>query len=98
MKVLVTGAGGFLGQAICRQLIAHGHQVRGLSRKRYPALDALGIEQRTADIASLDLVTEAAIGVDAIVHSAGRVGAWGRIEDYYETMYAAPTTCSRRAN
>ena len=24
-------------------------------------------------------------GVDAIIHSAGTVGAWGRIEDYYET-------------
>ena len=85
MKVLVTGGGGFLGQAICRQLVARGHRVRSLSRQHYAALDALGVEQRAADIASLDLVTEAAAGVDAIVHTAGKVGAWGRIEDYYET-------------
>jgi 2-alkyl-3-oxoalkanoate reductase len=85
MKVLVTGGGGFLGQAICRQLVAHGHAVRSLNRSSHPALDALGVDQRQGDIASLDLVTDAAAGVDAIIHSAGRVGTWGRIEDYYET-------------
>ena len=85
MKILVTGGGGFLGQAICRQLMARGHVVRSMNRQHYPALDAIGVEQRGADIASLDLVIEAAAGVDAIIHSAGRVGAWGRVEDYYET-------------
>src|SRR6201987_4514020 len=85
MKVLVTGGGGFLGQAICRQLVARGDEVRALNRQRYDALAALGVDQRIADIASLDLVIEAAKGVDAIVHSAGRVGTWGRLEDYYET-------------
>ncbi len=85
MKILVTGGGGFLGQAICRQLVARGHVVRSMNRQHYPALDAIGVEQRGADIASLGLVIEAAAGVDAIIHSAGRVGAWGRVEDYYET-------------
>jgi nucleoside-diphosphate-sugar epimerase len=85
MKILVTGGGGFLGQAICRQLVARGHVVRSMNRQHYPALDAIGVVQRSADIASLDLVIEAAAGVDAIIHSAGRVGAWGRVEDYYET-------------
>jgi nucleoside-diphosphate-sugar epimerase len=85
MKILVTGGGGFLGQAICRQLVARGHSVRSMNRKRYPALDALGVEQRSGDVASMDLVVEAAAGMDAIIHSAGRVGAWGRLEDYYET-------------
>jgi nucleoside-diphosphate-sugar epimerase len=85
MKVLVTGGGGFLGQAICKQLVAHGHSVRSLNRSAHPALAALGVDQRQGDIASLDLVTEAAAGVDAIIHTAGRVGTWGRIEDYYET-------------
>jgi nucleoside-diphosphate-sugar epimerase len=85
VKILVTGGGGFLGQAICRQLVARGHSVRSMNRQRYPALDAIGVEQRSADVASLDLVIEAASGVEAIIHSAGRVGAWGRVEDYYET-------------
>lgn len=85
MKVLVTGGGGFLGLAICRQLAAAGHDVCAFNRNRYPALDALQIEQRIGDVASLDSVTAAAEGVDAIIHSAGKVGGWGKIEDYYET-------------
>jgi len=85
MKVLVTGGGGFLGSAICRQLRAGGHTVFAFGRNRYPALEAQQIASRQGDIANLDSVAAAAEDVDAIVHSAGKVGAWGRLEDYYET-------------
>ena len=85
MKVLVTGGGGFLGQAICKQLVAQGHAVRSMNRRHHPELQAIGVEQRSGDVASLDLVIEAASGVEAVIHCAGRVGAWGRVEDYYET-------------
>jgi nucleoside-diphosphate-sugar epimerase len=84
MKVLVTGGGGFLGQAICKQLITAGHNVCAFNRNRYQALDVLKVEQRVGDISNLDSVTAAAADVDAIVHSAGKVGAWGRLDDYYE--------------
>ena len=47
MRVLVTGYGGFLGAAICRQLIDQGFSVRGLARSRYPELEKLGVEDRT---------------------------------------------------
>jgi nucleoside-diphosphate-sugar epimerase len=85
MKVLVTGGGGFLGQAVCKQLVAAGYTVCALNRNAHPALDDLKVEQRIGDIANLDSVVEAAKGVDAIVHSAGKVGAWGKLEDFYET-------------
>ncbi len=84
MKVLVTGGGGFLGQAICRQLVAKGHQVRTLNRHRYPALDALGVEQAVGDVATLDVVLEAAAGREAIVHTAAKAGAWGPLAEYYD--------------
>src|SRR3954462_7673044 len=84
IKVLVTGGGGFLGQAVCKQLAAAGHTVFAMNRNRYAALDAAKIEQRTGDVANLDSVLAASQDVDAIVHSAGKVGAWGKLEDYYE--------------
>lgn len=85
MKVLVTGGGGFLGTAICRQLVAAGHDVRALNRNRHAALDEIKVEQHTGDIASLDNVLEASRGVDAIVHCAGKVAPWGPLEEFYET-------------
>ena len=44
MKVLVTGGGGFLGQALCRSLAARGYAVTSFNRGHYPALDAIGPE------------------------------------------------------
>ncbi len=85
MKVLVTGGGGFLGQAICAQLLAQGHAVRAFNRTANAALDQLGVEQCNGDIANMNAVITAAEGVDAIIHSAGKVGAWGPIEEYYDT-------------
>ena len=85
MKVLVTGGGGFLGHAICKQLAAAGHVVRTFSRSRHPALDEVNVEQRSGDIASMDLVIDASRGVDAIVHCAAKVAPWGALEDFYET-------------
>jgi nucleoside-diphosphate-sugar epimerase len=84
MNVLVTGGGGFLGQRICAELLAQGHAVRAFSRTSSAALGALGVDQRQGDLTDLDALADAAEGVDAIVHSAGKVGAWGAPEDYYD--------------
>lgn len=85
MKVLVTGAGGFLGGAIARALIARGHSVRSFSRGRYPALDALGVEHARGDLADRDAIRAAAAGCDAIVHTAAKAGVWGSAREYRDT-------------
>ncbi len=85
MKILVTGSTGFLGAAVCRALRARGDEVCGLSRTPSPALSALGVEQFAGDIADLDAVIEASRDVEAIVHTAAKAGAWGRVEDFYAT-------------
>jgi nucleoside-diphosphate-sugar epimerase len=84
LKVLVTGGGGFLGQAICTQLLAQGYAVRAFNRTPSAALERLGVEQRKGDITNIDAVIAAAADVDAIIHSAGKVGAWGSLEEYYD--------------
>jgi nucleoside-diphosphate-sugar epimerase len=85
MNPLVTGGGGFLGGAIVRLLVARGDRVRSLSRQRYPALDALGVEQIQGDIGSALTVARACEGRDVVFHVAAKAGLAGRYRDYYRT-------------
>ena len=83
MKVLVTGGGGFLGQALCRNLVERGFDVVSFNRGRYPALEALGVRQVQGDLADRDGVIAAARGVGAIFHNAAKAGAWGSYDSYH---------------
>lgn len=83
MNILVTGGGGFLGQALCRGLVERGHAVASFNRSRYAALDALGVRQVQGDLADHDAVIAAARGMDAIFHNAAKAGAWGSFESYH---------------
>jgi nucleoside-diphosphate-sugar epimerase len=83
MKLLVTGGGGFLGQALCRGLVQRGHEVTSFNRGHYTDLDALGVRQLRGDLADHDAVMAAANGVDAVFHNAAKAGAWGAYEDYH---------------
>jgi len=83
MKVLVTGGGGFLGQALCRRLVERGFDVTSFNRGTYPALEALGVRQVQGDLADRDAVLAAAAGVGAIFHNAAKAGAWGSYDSYH---------------
>lgn len=82
MKVLVTGGGGFLGSAICRQLVAEGHEPIAFQRSAAPELEQRGIRCIAGDIADISAVSAAAGGCDAIVHTAGKAGVWGDAAEY----------------
>ena len=85
MKLLVTGGGGFLGQALCRGLVARGHEVTSFNRGHYPALDAIGVRQLQGDLADRDAVMAAfAGGFDAVFHNAAKAGAWGSYDSYHQ--------------
>jgi nucleoside-diphosphate-sugar epimerase len=75
MKILVTGGGGFLGQAIVKRLLARGDQVRVLNRRHYPKLEALGVDCRVGDVADRKAVVDASRGVEAIFHVAAKAGS-----------------------
>lgn len=77
MKILVTGGGGALGLAVCRQLIARGHAVRSVSRGAYPVLDELGVETQRGDLSDPAAAEAAVVGCDAVMHVAGRTGSFG---------------------
>ncbi len=83
MKVLVTGGGGFLGQALCRGLVERGHEVSSFNRGHYPALDALGVRQIAGDLADADAVLAAFTGIEAVFHNAAKAGTWGSYDSYH---------------
>ncbi len=83
MRILVTGGGGFLGQALCRALLVRGHEVASFSRNHHPALDVLGMRQHAGDLADRDAVIAATRGCDAIFHNAAKAGAWGSHASYH---------------
>ncbi len=74
MKTLITGGGGFLGQAIIRQLTKRGDEVVVLNRSAYPELQSMGVVCHRGDIADREAVLAAAEGCQAIVHVAAKAG------------------------
>ena len=72
MRVFVTGATGWVGSAVVRELTGAGHQVVGLSRseEKGRALAAQGAEVLHATLDDLDTLREAARGADAVLHLA----------------------------
>jgi len=88
MRALVTGGGGFLGQAIVRRLRAEGTAVHSLARGDYPVLRELGVEVFRGDVADGAAVRRAAERCDVVFHVAARAGVWGRFDDYYRTNVA----------
>lgn len=81
-RILVTGYGGFLGAAICQQLIQDGYQVRGLARGIYPKLANLGVECIQGSITDPQSVSASLQNVDAVIHTAAIAGVWGKASDY----------------
>ena len=77
LKVLVTGGGGFLGQAICRQLLAQGDTPVAFQRSEAKALAGTGVEERRGDVRRPKDLLAAAEGCEAVIHTAAKAGAWG---------------------
>src|SRR5260370_40567480 len=71
MKVLVTGANGFLGQRIVDQLLARGHRVRALIRPASTEPEFPGeVEIFRADLRVHENLVSAFDGVESVVHAA----------------------------
>ena len=81
-KILITGGAGFIGRAVCRELLKRGHQIRVLDslieqvhgdRERPEDLPQ-EVELIRADVRNGDAVAKAVKGVDSVIHLAAEVG------------------------
>jgi nucleoside-diphosphate-sugar epimerase/GT2 family glycosyltransferase len=74
MRVLVTGANGFIGQALCADLHSRGHMVLGAVRKSFDSVHSATVKYvGVGDMDDQTDWTAALSGVDSVVHLAGRV-------------------------
>ena len=98
-SILVTGYGGFLGRAICLELLSYGFRVRGIARGKYPELKALGVECVQASITSMDACDTACRGMEGVIHTAALAGVWGPARIYEDINIRATDnllTCCKR--
>jgi 2-alkyl-3-oxoalkanoate reductase len=84
MDALVTGAGGFLGRYIVERLLSRGCRIKALGRKRYPDLQAAGVEFVQADLRDRSAVIDACRSVNVVFHVAGIAGLGGRWREFYQ--------------
>lgn len=72
MRIFITGATGFIGTELVKELIAAGHHVRGLTRSEAGAqqLEAAGAEALHGTIQQLDVLRAGATGMDVVVNLA----------------------------
>jgi nucleoside-diphosphate-sugar epimerase len=82
MRVLVTGANGFLGASLCKHLIGRGDEVRGLVRETSDCtvLDGVPVQRIVGALDDMPRLKEAVRGIDLIYHVAAAVSDWGTRE------------------
>jgi nucleoside-diphosphate-sugar epimerase len=83
-QVFLTGAGGFLGKALCQFLRSADINVVGFARGDYPELSALGVTMVKGDISDQQTLFDAMANCDVVFHVASKAGVWGNKESYFK--------------
>ncbi len=85
MRVLITGAAGFIGSHLTRRLLESGDEVRGLLMpgEADRGLEAAGMEVFRGDLTKPSSIAGAADGCARAIHCANRTIDWGKKEDFF---------------
>ncbi|HVE67855.1 MAG TPA: NAD-dependent epimerase/dehydratase family protein [Solirubrobacteraceae bacterium] len=82
-RVAVTGAGGFIGAAVCRRLAGEGVEVAGLDLPgTEERVRATGAGFAACDVTDAPAVAQALRGVPHVVHTAAIVSDWGPMDAF----------------
>ena len=104
MRVLVTGATGFVGREVVRQVHEAGHSIRMLARRRnsppvQEAIASYGVEVHPGDVREAASLDGAVNGMEAVIHLVGIISEVG--ESIFENVHVRGTgniiTAARQA-
>ena len=92
MRVFVTGAHGFIGQATVRELIQHGHKVLGLVRndEQAEAMKEIGAEPHKGNLTDIESLKSGVKATDGVIHLAF-------VHDFQSLDFAASCATDRAA-
>lgn len=82
VRILITGASGFIGGRILERLSSDEHRLVCTGRSRPPKGMPPSVEFHVGDLADPSFTDRAAVGVDLIIHCAGKAGPWGPLAEY----------------
>lgn len=85
-RVVVTGAGGFIGLALCRALTAEGAETIGaeLNEETRPAVESTGASFARCDVRDGEPTRAALAGADVVIHTAAFIHEGGRMEEFVD--------------
>jgi nucleoside-diphosphate-sugar epimerase len=83
MKILITGASGFIGNFIVKELLNHGHILHTFTRKNNYNIP--GTKTFTGNIKDISTLEFAFNDIDAVIHNAAYANDWGKKSIFYDT-------------
>lgn len=90
MKIFISGATGFVGGHLCKELLSRGHTLRLLShRSTASGLD--GAEFVTGDVTSAESCSKAAGGCDAVINLVGIIREFPQSGITFESLHVEAT-------
>lgn len=87
MKVVVTGASGFLGREVSRKLINEGYDVVGWGRRKqvFDEKPLPKLKYESIDLLDVSAMNQSMKGLHSIVHCAALSSVWGKYQDFYRS-------------
>ncbi|HSV96253.1 MAG TPA: NAD-dependent epimerase/dehydratase family protein [Spirochaetota bacterium] len=99
MKALVTGATGFIGSVLVRELLFRGHRVHALALpgENTEGLERAGVTVLPGDLTDRESIGGVCAGADVVFHLAARVTDWGTRVQFYGAIFGATENLLREA-
>ena len=100
MKILVTGANGFIGSNLVKRLLSQGNEVKSLVRKTSDLhfLKDLNTELFYGDISDTDSLQKAMKDIEMVFHVAGLAADWGAYEKFEKINFIGTQNVGKTAS